>query len=289
MLSRKSTELRGKRTLCLYMVPSVIQKHTEPSLWALGFLSVYCKCQSSGVMGSVSLSWVSRQRGRQEQEMPLIEELSKLSTPFLPTPCHGCRMSSGQQSWKRELSVCSGSSDLIPLMGSKLSLEKAGSCSPLALILPCAPVSLYCSTSSTPVKPTPSTLGSLVGGKSLPRLLAERCSCHRGSLAPGAGQSPPCRCVRSPEMLLLLLLRVPTGWGCANPGRRGAGLEVPCPEKALNAVKFPPHRALTTEPSKRPIKQMMMISWGSCNKQCCQLRMVPLMALQARAQPSLSC
>lgn len=32
-----------------------------------------------------------------------------------------------------------------------------------------------------------------------------------------------------------------------------------------------------------------MISWGSCNKQSCQLRMVPLMALQARAQPSLSC
>lgn len=77
----------------MYMVLSVTQRHTEPSLRALDFPSVYSKCQSSGVMGSVSLSWVRGQRGGQEQGMPLTEELSGLSAvlPILPIGAGGAQ------------------------------------------------------------------------------------------------------------------------------------------------------------------------------------------------------
>lgn len=92
----------------MYMVLSVTQKHIEPSLRALDFPSVYFKCQSSGVMGSVSLSWVSGQRAGQEQGMPLNEEVSRLSAvlPIPPIGAGGARDSKASRPWQRELSVC---------------------------------------------------------------------------------------------------------------------------------------------------------------------------------------
>lgn len=263
------------------MVLSVTQKHTEPSLRALDFPSVYSKCQSSGVMGSVSLSWVRGQRGGQEQGMPLTEEFSGLSAvlPILPIGAGGAQDSKASVciQWLLRFSAFDG---------TKLSLEEGRELQPIGLNPSLrSRILILLQQLQTAVKPTQPTLRSLVWVKSLTRPLAERCSCHWGFLAPGAGQAPPCRAVQSPGSCLVSpkagAVQTPAmGWKPGSP-------------RVLRLLsmqwRFPLHTALTTQPSKRPIKQIMMISWGSCNKQYCQLRMVPLMALQARAQPSLSC
>lgn len=214
------------------MVLSVIQKHIEPSLWALDFPSIYCKCPSSGVMGSVSLSWVSRQRGRSgagnATDGRAFQIISCSFFPHLPIGAGWALDNKASRPWKRELSMCiySDSSDLIPLMGSKLSLEEGRELQSIGLNPSlCSCIFILLHQLHTTVKPTQSTLGSLEWGKSLTRPLAEHCSCCRGFLAPGTGQTPPCRWVQSPEMLLLL--GVPTGWGCTNPSPKGGGLEVP--------------------------------------------------------------
>lgn len=185
-------------------------------------------------MGSVSLSWVSRQRGRQEQEMPLIEELSKLSVILLPAPSIGAGWawdSEASRPQKRERSVCiyTSSSDLIPLIGSKLSLEEGRELQSIGLNPSlCSRIFILLHQLHAAVKPTQSTLGApWCEGNPSPRPLAECCSCHRGFLAPGGGQTPPCRCV-------------PTGWGVQTPAVGVEAWESPCPETALNAVKLPP-------------------------------------------------
>lgn len=64
--------------------------------------------------------------------------------------------------------------------------------------------------------------------------------------------------------------------------------ELSARKEILMRWSFLPHRAFTMQQSKRPINQIMTISWGSHNeKNCHQLRIVPLMALQARYQQSL--
>lgn len=219
------------------MVLSVTQKYIEPSLWALDFLSIYCKCPSSGVMGSVSLSWVSRQRPVRSRECHSMKSFPNYQLFLLPTPSQRCQMSSGQQGKqaleKRAQCVCvySDSSDLIPLMGSKLPLEAGRELQSIGLNPSlCSRIFILLHQLHAAVKPTQSTLGSLVGGKSLPRPLAERCSCHWGFLAPGTGQIPlqmgpepweaaPARC---PHRLGLCKPRpqawrpeVPMSWDCS--------------------------------------------------------------------------